>query len=69
MEQTLTAKLKILPTPSEAELLMDTMRTYSEACNYVSDYVFSTHDTNLRSLNRELYHAIWEGSEYFSRMA
>ena len=43
MEQTLTAKLKILPTPSEAELLMDTMRTYSEACNYVSGYVFRTH--------------------------
>ncbi|MBQ5440681.1 MAG: transposase, partial [Firmicutes bacterium] len=60
MEQTLTAKLKILPSPSEAELLMDTMRTYSEACNYVSDYVFSTHDLNLRSLNRELYHAIRE---------
>ncbi|MBQ4468242.1 MAG: transposase, partial [Firmicutes bacterium] len=69
MEQTLTAKLKILPTPSEAELLMDTMRTYSEACNYVSDYIFSTHDTNLRSLNRELYHAIREKYSLPSQMA
>ena len=50
MEQTLTAKLKILPSPSETELLMDTMRTYSEACNYVSDYVFRTHELDLRSL-------------------
>ncbi len=69
MEQTLTAKLKILPTPSEDELLMDTMRTYSEACNYVSDYVFSTHDTNLRSLNRELYHAIRQKYSLPSQMA
>ncbi len=69
MEQTLTAKLKILPTPSEAELLMDTMRTYSEACNYVSNYVFSTHDTNLLSLNRELYHAIREKYSLPSQMA
>ena len=69
MEQTLTAKLKILPTPSEAELLMDTMRTYSEACNYVSDYVFSTHDLNLRSLNRELYHAIRQKYSLPSQMA
>ena len=48
---------------------MDTMRTYSEACNYVSDYVFSTHDTNLRSLNRELYHAIREKYSLPSQMA
>ena len=69
MEQTLTAKLKILPTPSETELLMDTMRTYSEACNYVSDYVFRTHELNLRSLNRELYHAIREKYSLPSQMA
>ena len=69
MEQTLTAKLKILPTPSETELLMDTMRTYSEACNYVSDYVFRTHELDLRSLNSELYYAIRQKYSLPSQMA
>ena len=69
MEQTLTAKLKILPSPSETELLMDTMRTYSEACDYVSDYVFRTHELDLRSLNSELYYAIRQKYSLPSQMA
>ena len=41
MEQTLTAKLKILPDLSDAQLLIDTMHAYSAACDLVSDYVYN----------------------------
>ena len=58
MKQTLTAKLKILPDPDQAQLLIDTMHAYAAACDFVSDYVFRSHDLSLASLNRELYHLI-----------
>ena len=35
--------------------LMKRMAVYREACNYVSDYVFRTHDLKQFSLNKALY--------------
>lgn len=58
MKQTLTAKLKILPDPEQARLLVDTMHAFAAACDFASDYVFKFHDLSLASLNRELYHLI-----------
>ena len=43
MKQTLTAKLQIMPQPSDRQLLLDTMKAYSAACDYVSDYVYRNH--------------------------
>ena len=43
MKQTLTAKLQIMPQPSDRQLLLDTMKAYSAACDYVSDYVYRSH--------------------------
>ena len=39
MQQTLTAKLQIIPKSSDWQVLLDTMRAYSAACSYVSGYV------------------------------
>jgi predicted transposase len=69
MKQTLTAKLKILPDPSDAQLLIDTMHAYSAACDFVSSYVFLFHDLSIASLHRELYHTIRERFGLRSQMA
>ena len=47
MEQiTITAKIQISATADDKVLLNKTMSVYRDACNYVSDYVFRTHDVN-----------------------
>ena len=56
MEQlTITAKMQISATADDKVLLNKTMSVYSDACNYVSDYVFRTHDLKQFSLNKALY--------------
>ena len=56
MEQmTVTAKIQISATMDDKVLLDETMSVYSDACNYVSDYVFQTHDLKQFSLNKALY--------------
>ena len=56
MEQmTITAKIQISATANDKVLLNETMSVYSDACNYVSDYVFRTHDLKQFSLNKVLY--------------
>lgn len=56
MEQiTITAKIQISATDNDRALLNKTMSVYSDACNYVSDYVFRTHDLKQFSLNKILY--------------
>ena len=43
MEQiTVTAKIQISTTTNDKVLLNETMSVYSDACNYVSEYVFRT---------------------------
>lgn len=56
MEQmTVTAKIQILVNTDSKVLLDKTMSVYSDACNYVSAYVFRTHDLKQFSLNKALY--------------
>lgn len=56
MEQiTITAKIQISATSGDKVLLNETMSAYTSACNYVSDYVFRTHDLRQFSLNKILY--------------
>ena len=45
------------------------MSVYSNACNYVSDYVFHTHDLKQFSLNKTLYSALRERFGLKSQMA
>lgn len=69
MEQTLTAKLRILPSEEEASLLIRTMHSYSDACNFVSEYIFSSHNLSQSSLNSVLYRQLREQFGLRSQMA
>ena len=70
MEQiTVTAKIQISATPDNKVLLDRTMSVYSDACNYVSDYVFQTHDLKQFSLNKVLYSTLREKFGLKSQMA
>ena len=50
-------------------LLNKTMSVYSDACNYVSDYVFQTHNLKQFSLNKALYTELRERFGLKSQMA
>ena len=70
MEQmTVTAKVQISVTSDSKVLLDETMSVYSNACNYVSDYVFHTHDLKQFSLNKTLYSTLRERFGLKSQMA
>ena len=47
---TITAKVQIAVTDTNKAMLDETMSVYRDACNYVSDYVFRTHDLKQFSL-------------------
>ena len=69
MEQiTITAKIQISVNTDSKVLLDETMSVYSDACNYVSEYVFRTHDLKQFSLNKVLYSAIREKFSLKSQM-
>uniref|UniRef100_I5AVJ1 Transposase, IS605 OrfB family, central region n=1 Tax=Eubacterium cellulosolvens (strain ATCC 43171 / JCM 9499 / 6) TaxID=633697 RepID=I5AVJ1_EUBC6 len=70
MEQmTVTAKIQISVDAGSKALLDETMSVYSDACNYVSDYVFHTHDLKQFSLNKVLYSTLREKFGLKSQMA
>lgn len=70
MEQmTITAKVQIVATDADKVLLDKTMSVYRDACNYVSDYVFQTHDLKQFSLNKVLYSTLREKFGLKSQMA
>ena len=70
MEQmTITAKIQIIAAETDKFLLDETMSVYRNACNYVSDYVFRTHDLKQFSLNKVLYSTLREKFNLKSQMA
>ena len=70
MEQmTITAKIQIVVDETDKVLLDETMSVYRNACNYVSDYVFRTHDLKQFSLNKALYSTLREKFSLKSQMA
>ena len=70
MEQmTVTAKIQISVAADSKVLLDKTMSVYSDACNYVSAYVFRTHDLKQFSLNKVLYSTLREMFGLKSQMA
>ena len=70
MEQmTITAKIQIIAAETDKILLDETMSVYRYACNYVSDYVFRTHDLKQFSLNKALYSTLREKFNLKSQMA
>jgi len=70
MEQmTVTAKIQISVNADSKVLLDETMSVYSDACNFVSDYVFCTHNLKQFSLNKVLYSTLRERFGLKSQMA
>ena len=70
MEQmTITAKIQISVKTDDKVFLDETMSVYSNACNYVSDHVFRTHDLKQFSLNKALYSTLREKFGLKSQMA
>lgn len=70
MEQmTVTAKIQISVSDTDKVLLDNTMSVYRDACNYVSCYVFRTHDLKQFSLNKVLYSDLREKFGLKSQMA
>ena len=66
---TITAKVQIVASDTDKVLLDETMSVYRDACNYVSDYVFQTHDLKQFSLNKALYSTLREKFGLKSQMA
>ena len=70
MEQmTITAKIQISVDADNKVLLDKTMTAYSDACNYVLDYIFQTHNLKQFSLNQILYSTLREQFGLRSQMA
>jgi len=70
MEQmTITAKIQISVDANNKVLLDKTMTAYSDACNYVSDYIFQTHNLKQFSLNQVLYSTLRKQFGLRSQMA
>jgi len=70
MEQmTVTAKIQISVDADNQVLLNKTMAAYSDACNYVSEYIFDTKNLKQFSLNQVLYSTLREQFGLRSQMA
>ena len=69
MKQTITAKLQIVVSPSDKQVLCDTMKAYSDACNYVSEYIYKTHNLSRYSVQEDTYYQIREMYGLRSQMA
>ena len=60
MRMTVTAKIKLDVSDESDMLLSATAKAYRDACNFVSEYIFRTHNLKQFSLNQELYYMIRE---------
>ena len=66
---TITAKIQINTSESDRLTLNETMSVYRDACNYVSNYIFRTHNLKQLSLNKVLYSTLREKFGLKSQMA
>lgn len=66
---TVTAKIQLSVPDADKVLLNKTMSVYCDACNYVSNHIFRTHDLKQFSLNKVLYSTLREKFGLKSQMA
>jgi len=66
---TLTAKVKIMPSPEQAEQLMQTLRAYRQACNRVSQLVFESRMLAVPGLHKVVYRDLRSTFALRSQMA
>ena len=69
MQITLTSRLQILPDEETKELMLETMRVFREACNYVSRYIYNTGNLNPKDLQNALYYKLRKKFNIRSQMA
>ncbi len=69
MELTKTAKLQIYLSDRDKALLLDSMRAYADACNYISHYVYSSGDLSQFSVQKHTYRSVREEYGLPSQMA
>lgn len=69
MELTKTAKLQIYVSDENKELLLNSMRAYSDACNYISEYIYTTHDLSQVSVQKHTYNNVRGNYNLPSQMA
>lgn len=69
MKQTITAKLQILVNPSDRDNICSTMKAYSDACNYVSEYIYRTHNLSRYRIQENTYYQVRETYGLRSQMA
>lgn len=68
MQQTITVKLQILVNPSDKQVICNTMKAYSDACNYVSEYIYKTHNLSRYSVQENTYYQVREVYKLRSQM-
>lgn len=66
---TITAKVQVYLTESEKLLFADTMKAFTDACNYVSEYVFVAKELSRKKLQDALYYQLRERFGLKSMMA
>lgn len=69
VQMTITAKVQISVDADSQVLLNKTVSAYSDACNYVSEYIFDTKNLKQFSLNQVLYSTLRKQFGLRSQMA
>ena len=69
MEQTVTAKIQIKPDSQAKQMLEHAMSVYKDACNFVADYVFETHQLKQIPLQKAVYNDLRNKFGLKSQMA
>lgn len=69
MKQTITAKLQILVNPSDIQIICNTMKAYSDACNYISEYIYEARNLNHCDVQKNTYYQVREFYRLRSQMA
>ena len=69
MGLTKTAKLQIYVSDDEKSLLLASMRAYSDACNFISHYVYTTKDLSQVSVQKHKYNTVRAKYNLPSQMA
>ena len=69
MEFVKTAKVQIHPETDKIQLLLDSMRAYSDACTFVSEYIYSANDLAQVSVQKHTYGRLRDEYKLPSQMA
>lgn len=69
MELTKTAKVQIYLSENDKTLLLNSMKAYANACNYISNHVYATKDLSQVSVQKHTYNTVRSEYRLPSQMA